>query len=172
MGGSDVMAHDRPARRAVTHAGSRGRLDLDVLAAAASDVCILISGTEGTRDVARRIHGLTRGRPGRFRSIDCGWPETLLEEQLFHGIGPGSTGTVFLEEVGRLSAGLQGRLLAAVDAPAYLRGVRLGRARVIASTSEPLLQRALEGTFNERLFYRLNAIHVVMPPAADDWGYQ
>jgi DNA-binding NtrC family response regulator len=71
---------------------------------------------------------------------------------------------VFLEEVGRLSAELQRRLLETLDAAADPRGPRPPRARVIASTSEALVQRALEGTFNERLLYRLNAIHVVVPP--------
>ena len=42
------------------------------------------------------------------------------------------------------------------------------RARVMACISEPLLQRALEGSFNERLLYRLNAIHLVVPPDAGE----
>lgn len=163
MVGSRLMTQDRHTRRGVTHAGTRARLDLDVLAASAADVCILISGTEGTLEIARRIHGLRRGRPGLFRVVDCGWPPTLLDQQLFHGIRPGSSGTVFLEEVGRLGPELQERLLRALDAPAD------SRARLMASTSESLIQRALEGSFNERLLYRLNAIHVVVPPAADDW---
>lgn len=168
MDGSEHMTQDRQSRRGVTHAGSHARLDLDVLAASSADVCILISGTDGAKGIARRIHGLTRARPGRFRAVDCGWPEALLDQQLFHAIRPGSSGTVFLEEVGRLSAELQNRLLNALDAPADPRSPRPSRARVISSTSEALVQRALEGTFNERLLYRLNAIHVVVPPDMGD----
>ena len=169
MDGSELMPRDRQSRRGVTHAGSRARLDLDVLAAASADVCILISGPGGAKDIAQRIHGLTRARPGRFRAVDCGWPEALLDQQLFHAIRPGSSGTVFLEEVGRLSAELQVRLLDTLDAPGDPLGPRPPRARIISSTSEALLQRALEGTFNERLLYRLNAIHVIVPPDLSDY---
>jgi DNA-binding NtrC family response regulator len=169
MDGSELMSQDKQSRRGVTHAGSHARLDLDVLAASSPDVCILISGTSGAKDIAQRIHGLTRARPGRFRAVDCGWPEALLDQQLFHAIRPGSSGTVFLEEVGRLGAELQNRLLETLEAPVDPRGPRPPRARVISSTSEALVQRALEGTFNERLLYRLNAIHVVVPPEMGDW---
>jgi len=142
-------------------------LDLEVLGAAASDVCILftcatVSGP--AREIARRVHGLGRRRPGSFRIVDCGWPEALLEQQLFYRIRPGSSGTLFLEEVGRLSLALQDRLLEALDLRSDPRGPRPPRARVMASTSEPLVQRAIEGSFNERLLYRLNTIHVIVPP--------
>ena len=142
-------------------------LDLEVLGAAASDVCILFTGASGSgpaREIARRVHGLGRGRRGAFRVVDCGWPEALLEQQLFYRIRPGSSGTLFLEEVGRLSLALQDRLLEALDLRPDPRGPLPPRARVMASTSEPLIQRALEGSFNERLLYRLNAIHVIVPP--------
>jgi DNA-binding NtrC family response regulator len=150
---------------------SLGRgFDLEVIGASASDVCILFTGSAiAARELARRIHAFGRGRPGRFRAANCAWPESLLEEQLFHALRPGSSGTLFLEEVGRLSLEMQGRLLDALDSPVDPRGPRPPRARLMASTSEPLVQRALEGFFNERLLYRLNAIHLVVPPDPDDW---
>jgi DNA-binding NtrC family response regulator len=169
MDGSELMSHERESRRGVAHAGSLARLDLDVIAASSANVCILISGPGSPQGVARRIHGLTRARQGRFLAVDCGWPEALLDQQLFHAIRPGSSGTVFLEEIGRLSPELQDRLLQTLDAPPDPRGPRAPRARVMASTSEALVQRALEGSFNDRLFYRLNAIHVVIPPDLEDW---
>ncbi len=145
---------------------TRGRrpssLDLEVLGAAAADVCILFIGSGSAKEIAHRVHSLGRGRPGRFRAVDCGWPEALLEQQLFYVLRPGSGGTIFLEEVGRLSLELQERLLTALGGPSGSHGRT--RPRVMASTSEPLLQRALEGSFNERLFYRLNAIQVILPP--------
>src|SRR5688572_12039525 len=62
-------------------------------AAAAADMCILLTGTSAdTTLMARRIHGLGRGRPGRFRSVNCGWPQSVLEKQLFHGLRAGSSG--------------------------------------------------------------------------------
>jgi DNA-binding NtrC family response regulator len=139
-------------------------MDLEVLGAAAPDVCILFTGTGSAKDLARRIHGFARGRPGRFRAVNCGWPEPLLDQQLFYALRPGSSGTLFLEEVGRLSPELQDRLLETLESPVDPRGPRPPRARLMASTTEPLIQRALEGTFNERLLYRLNAIQVVVPP--------
>ena len=169
MDGSELMSHERESRRGVAHAGSLARLDLDVIAASSANVCILISGPGSPQGVARRIHGLTRARQGRFLAVDCGWAEALLEQQLFQAIRPGSSGTVFLEEIGRLSPELQDRLLQTLDAPPDPRGPRAPRARVMASTSEALVQRALEGSFNDRLFYRLNAIHVVIPPDREDW---
>lgn len=144
--------------------------DLDLIAASTTDVCILLTGTSRTAtELARRIHGLRRGRAGRFRAVNCGWPESLLDQQLFHALRPGSSGTLFLDEVGRLSAELQDRLLETLDGPVDPRGAPLPRARVMACTSEALVQRALEGSFNERLLYRLNAIHLVVPPDDSEW---
>jgi DNA-binding NtrC family response regulator len=155
------------------HLGVRGQdrdLDLEVIGAAAADVCILLTGaSKASMELARRIHGLARGRPGRFKVVSCVWPESLLEEQLFHALRPGSSGTLFLEEVGRLSPALQERLLETLTGSADPRSPIPPRARLIASTSEPLFQRALEGSFNERLLYRLNAIHLVVPPDDNDW---
>lgn len=119
------------------------------------------------RELARRVHSHGRGRPGRFRTLDCGWPDALLDELLSHALRPGSSGTIFLEEVGRLSLDVQGRLLQSLDALPGTPTQRRTRARVMAFTSESLQQRVLEGTFNERLLYRLNAIHVILRPALD-----
>jgi DNA-binding NtrC family response regulator len=143
-------------------------LDLEVIGLASSDVCILLTGpSNAAMELARRIHGKGRGRPGRFRAVNCGWPESLLDEQLFHALRPGSSGTLFLEEVGRLSPPLQERLLEALEGRDDPRGPAPPRARVMACSSEPLFQRALEGRFNERLLYRLNAIHLIVPPDHD-----
>lgn len=154
-----------------SEAGAKDRdQDLEIIGAAASDVCILLTGpSTPAMELARRIHGLARGRPGRFKVVSCAWPESLLEEQLFHALRPGSSGTLFLEEVGRLSPTLQDRLLEALDGNVDPRGPRAPRARLMACTSEALFQRALEGSFNERLLYRLNAIHLVVPPGHEDW---
>jgi DNA-binding NtrC family response regulator len=141
-------------------------INLVVVGAAATDVCILFIGPGSAKEIAHRVHSVGRGRPGRFRVVDCGWPEAVLEQQLFFVLQRGSGGTIFLEEVGRLSLELQERLLNALGGPAGSYG-RI-RPRVMASTTEPLLQRALEGTYNERLFYRLNAIQVILPPDPGD----
>ena len=160
-------------RAAMEHLGvtSQGRdVDLEIIGGAAPDVCILLTGTSrATRELARRINGLGRGRARRFKVVSCACPESLLEEQLFHALRPGSSGTIFLEEVGRLTPDLQDRLLEALAGTADPQGPIAPRPRLIASTSEPLFQRALERSFNERLLYRLNAIHLVVPPGDCDW---
>ena len=169
MDASELMAeliNDSDKCGPTTHRGRAASLDLEVLGASASDVCILFTGAGSAKEVARRVHALGRGRPGRFRAVDCGWPEALLEQQLFYVLRPGSGGTIFLEEVGRLSPDLQARLLDALGGPWRSQGRT--RPRIMASTSESLLQRALEGTFNERLFYRLNTIQVILPPDLGD----
>ena len=68
-------------------------------------------------------------------------------------------GTLFLHEVGKLSLALQGRLADALES-ASAHG-RRGRWRIMASASQPLLGRVVDGTFDDRLYYRLNAIHHV-----------
>jgi DNA-binding NtrC family response regulator len=163
MGFSNNRPSGNSRGRVTAEDGSAPRLDLEVLGRAAPDVCILFTGTGSARDLARRVHNLGRTARGRFRVVDCRWPEDLLEQQILHALRPGSSGTILLEDVERLSPEFQDRLLDALDDLPDPRGPRSPRARVMASTSEPLLQRALEGRFNERLFYRLSAIHVVIP---------
>ena len=104
-------------------------------------------------EVASRIHRESLGRRGMFLTIDCSL--VLGAEQLelaFETAAP--RGTIFLRDVDRLPAALQAQL--------YRKIVPLG-VRVIASTSIPLLHAAMQGTFDERLFYRLNQIHLVSP---------
>ena len=134
-------------------------LDLEVLGRAAADVCILFTSTSSARGLARQLHDFG-GRQGPFTTLDCTGPTLLLEEQLTDALGLGGNGTVFLEDVDRLPLVLQDRLLDLLDTT---DDGELTRARVMASTSEPLHQRTLEGSFNEQLFYRLNTIHLIVP---------
>jgi DNA-binding NtrC family response regulator len=101
--------------------------------------------------VARRIHFSGVNRRGAFLTVDC--RRTQLPEQLIMAFETASPrGTVFLQEVDRLAPALQ-QLLFFQIAPS---GVR-----VIAGTSTSLVLAATQGTFDERLFYRLNQIHLV-----------
>ena len=151
--------------------------DLDVIAAARTSGCVLFTGPPDAKGMALRIHSLSGWRWGPFVSVDCGASERVLDRQLFDRLRGGNErepgpepwpelmqdGTIFLYEVGKLSMSLQARLADALT-PHVLAG-RRGRVRkrVMASTSEPLLDRVLAGTFDDRLFYRLNAIHFVVP---------
>ena len=106
--------------------------------------------------VARRIHRNSLNRRGAFLTVDCG--RTHLPEQLstmFDTAAP--SGTIFLRDVDRLAPALQEAL--------YSRIVPLG-VRVIAGTSVSLLNAAETGSFDERLFYRLNQIHLVAQSGA------
>ena len=136
--------------------------DLAILATEDVDVCILLTGRTSARSLARQIHGLRGGQPGPFMTVDCGWPEDVLEWRMFDVLRS-TEGTLFLEEVWKLSLAQQERLLDALTDCSPPWGLRRTCARVMASSSKSLLARVEEGTFNDRLFYRLNAIHLVLP---------
>jgi DNA-binding NtrC family response regulator len=119
---------------------------------------VLITGpSEFAEEVATRIHRNGLNKRGAFLTVDCARtqrPDQL--EVIFEAAAP--RGTVFLRDVDRLAPHLQTAL--------YLRMAPLG-VRVIAATSESLLNAAARGTFDERLFYRLNQIHLIAAPAGD-----
>lgn len=125
--------------------------EADLECALTNTAPVLITGpAEVTAALAARIHRNGANSRTAFLTVDCGRlqrPEQL--ETVFDTAGP--RGTVFLREVDRLPAGLQALL--------FFRIVPLG-VRVIASTSVSLLRAAAQGKFDERLFYRLNQIHL------------
>jgi DNA-binding NtrC family response regulator len=157
--------------------------DVDLSHAVQSDACVLFTGDDDTAEaLARRLHALSGWRHGPFVSVDCAQPdaETRLlqlldvdtldqpEEAAFPQLA--QSGTVFLREVGNLAPALQTRLS---DRLATLKmrpdaALRL-RRRVVCSTSTPLESRVHEGTFDARLFYRLNVIHMVIPSNEQRW---
>jgi DNA-binding NtrC family response regulator len=150
---------------------------------------ILISGETGTGKevVARAIHHNSPRRVHRFVALNCSAiPETLLEAELFGHVRGAFTGavgnrqgrfeqahkgTIFLDEVGTMSAGLQMKLLRALQEREF---ERVGDShttkvdvRVIAATNTDLGRMVAEGQFREDLFYRLNVIPVQLPPLRD-----
>jgi DNA-binding NtrC family response regulator len=147
---------------------------------------ILISGETGTGKevVARAIHHNSPRRVQRFVALNCSAiPETLLEAELFGHVRGAFTGavgnrlgrfeqahkgTIFLDEVGTMSAGLQMKLLRALQEREF---ERVGDShttkvdvRVIAATNGDLGRMVADGQFREDLFYRLNVIPVRLPP--------
>jgi transcriptional regulator of acetoin/glycerol metabolism len=101
--------------------------------------------------VAARIHRNSVNRKGAFLTVDCGRTQHAEQlEVIFDTAAP--RGTVFLRDVDRLAPALQSLL--------YFRIAPLG-VRVIAATSVSLLCASGQGTFDERLFYRLNQIHLM-----------
>src|SRR5450631_3384390 len=147
---------------------------------------ILITGETGTGKevVARAIHHNSPRRMNRFVALNCSAiPETLLEAELFGHVRGAFTGavgnrqgrleqahkgTLFLDEVGTMSAGLQMKLLRVLQEREF---ERIGDThttkidvRVIAATNSDLGRLVAEGQFREDLYYRLNVIPVELPP--------
>src|SRR5213596_3506599 len=150
---------------------------------------ILITGETGTgKEVAARaIHHNSPRRMNRFVALNCSAiPETLLEAELFghvRGAFTGASGnrqgrleqahkgTLFLDEVGTMSAALQMKLLRVLQEREF---ERVGDSntikvdvRVIAATNSDLTRMIAAGEFREDLFYRLNVIPVLVPPLRD-----
>ncbi len=156
---------------------------------ATSDATVLITGESGTGKevVARAIHSQSPRRDKHFVAINCGAiPENLIESELFgHVKGaftgatsdrPGSFrmadgGTIFLDEIGELPLHLQVKLLRVLQERVFRPvGSETNVAvnvRIIAATNRDLPQRIADGMFREDLFYRLNVIHLIVPPLRD-----
>ena len=150
-----------------------------------SKTTVLIEGESGTGKelIARAIHEHTDpARP--FISINCSAiVETLLESELFgHEKGAftgasyrklgkfelANSGTLLLDEIGDMSLNMQVKLLRVMQEREFERvgggdKVRTD-VRIIGATNKPLQERVAQGAFREDLYYRLNVIHIVVPP--------
>ena len=160
---------------------------------ARTDANVLILGENGTGKelIARAIHKSSNRQHEVFISVDLGAiSETLFESELF-GYKKGaftdakedragrfeaaSKGSIFLDEIGNLTFGLQSKLLSVLQSR---KVVRLGTnreitidVRVICATNMPLYQMVSEGKFRQDLLYRINTVEIHIPPLrerADD----
>ncbi|MBW1668534.1 MAG: sigma-54-dependent Fis family transcriptional regulator [Deltaproteobacteria bacterium] len=152
-----------------------------------SKASVLITGPSGTGKelIARAIHYEDRARMERpFISVNCGaLTETLLESELFgheKGAFTGAVamkkgrfeladkGTLFLDEVGEMPPSLQVKLLRVLQEMAFERvgGTKTIRVdvRVLSASNRNLKEDVAAGRFREDLYYRLNVIHVEVPP--------
>lgn len=158
-----------------------------------TDATVLVTGESGTGKelVARAVHARSRRAAGPLVTINCAaMPESLLESELFGHVKGAFTdakttkrglfleaqgGTLFLDEIGELPLGMQAKLLRALED----RKVRpLGGvaevpfdARLVAATNRDLETLVAEKAFREDLYYRVNVVHVALPPLrarADD----
>lgn len=146
----------------------------DIVRAARTGACVLFTGSSLAAPIAFQIHRSSGWRWGIFRRVDCGAADPVLERTLFgpmeRDLIPANRdepwtrlrqpGTLFLEEVGRLSAASQDRLRALLVARATGRG--RSYRRLMASSSAPLLPRVADGTFDAALFYQLNTVHFML----------
>ncbi|RLJ20498.1 sigma-54-dependent Fis family transcriptional regulator [bacterium endosymbiont of Escarpia laminata] len=158
---------------------------------ASSNAPVLITGESGTGKevVARALHHHS-GRTGLFLPINCSaLVENLLESELF-GHEKGSftgaiarkegkfeqavDGTLFLDELGEMPASLQAKLLRVLQEGSFERvggtQTQHSNARILAATNRDLKAMIGAGLFREDLFYRLNVVHIHLPPLRERMG--
>lgn len=156
---------------------------------AETDANVLITGENGTGKemLAREIHALSNRYRHEMITVDMGAvTETLFESELFgHKKGAftdayadragkfeaADGGTIFLDEIGNLPYHLQSKLLTVLQSRSV---VRVGtnepipvNVRLVCATNANLDERVLQGKFREDLLYRINTIHLEIPPLRD-----
>ncbi len=184
----DVTDEVEPQKREVI---AESGLMRDVLnfvrrVAASEAGTILLEGENGTgKDlIAKTLHYQSLRQAEPFIAINCAAiPETLLESELF-GYEKGAftdaraqkrgifeladKGTLFLDEIGEIPLMLQAKLLRVLEEQCFrrlggLKDIQLD-LRVVAATNKNLREAVKEGAFRQDLFFRLNVIHITIPP--------
>jgi two-component system response regulator AtoC len=156
---------------------------------APTDATVLLTGRSGTGKelAARMIHNLSSRARNPFIAVNCAAiTETLLESELFgHEKGAftgavarkrgrfelAEAGTIFLDEIGEMSAGMQSKLLRVLE---ERKLVRVGgvdtvdvNVRIISATNRTLKDEIKQGGFREDLYFRLNVFPILMPNLSD-----
>ncbi len=154
------------------------------VAKSTADVLVQAESGTGKEMLARLIHQHSNRSRGPFIAVNCiGFPETLLESELFgyvRGAFTGATatrqgrfemangGTLLLDEIGELPLNLQPKLLRVlqerqVDRLGDTRSIHID-VRVVATTNRNLMDLVKEGKFRSDLYYRLNVVPLRLPP--------
>ncbi len=157
-----------------------------------SDLPVLVQGESGTGKelVARAVHDSSSRKNGPFVAINCSAvPDNLLESELFgyeRGAFTGAAtrklglfevadrGTLFLDELGDVSAAVQAKLLRVLETKEFFRlgATRPTRSdvRVVAATNKDLADLMASGGFREDLYYRINGVTLRLPALRDRPG--
>ena len=153
---------------------------------APTDATVLITGENGTgKDVlAREIHAHSLRSDRQMVAVDAGAiTETLFESELFGHVKGAFTdahtdhvgkfeqadgGTLFLDEIGNIPLHLQAKLLRVIQNRSVIRvggsEARPVNIRLICATNMDLEALVREGRFREDLYYRINTVHIALPP--------
>ena len=156
---------------------------------ARSDEPLLLSGETGTGKelIARAVHSLSRQSKNSFIAVNCSaFSENLLESELFgfeKGAFTGAVnhkkglvelaegGTLFLDEIGDFPLAFQAKILRFIQFGTYfpIGSVTEKRVdvRIIAATNKQLEKEVVEGRFRKDLYYRINPLHIEIPPLRD-----
>jgi transcriptional regulator with GAF, ATPase, and Fis domain len=175
-----------PAEVLVGRSGPMNQVMRLIRKAAPMDSTVLITGETGVgKEVAARaVHRFSRRSEKSFVTVDCGTlVETLFESELFGHVKGAFSGaventlgkieladgcTLFLDEIANITINMQARLLRIVQEREVSRVGSTNKktvdVRFIAATNRDLQQEVMEGRFREDLYYRLNVIHIPVPP--------
>ena len=171
----DIIGNDPALNRALEVA----------VTVAPTDITVLVSGESGVgkENIPRIIHQNSPRKRGKYFAINCGAiPEGTIDSQLFgheKGSFTGANemrrgyfeeadgGTLFLDEIGELPLASQAKLLRVLQSGEFIRvgssKVLKTDVRVIAATNVNLFHAVSKGKFREDLYYRLNAVTIMMP---------
>ncbi len=172
----DIIGNDPALNRALEIAAAVAPTDLTVLIFGESGV--------GKENIPKIIHQYSRRRTGKYFAVNCGAiPEGTIDSELFgheKGSFTGANemrrgyfeeadgGTLFLDEIGELPLASQAKLLRVLQSGEFIRvgssKVLKTDVRVVAATNVNLMHAVSKGKFREDLYYRLNAVPVMMPP--------
>ncbi len=180
------QSHVAAAGRLIGSSGPMLDVFIMIGKVAETDSTVLICGESGTGKelVAEAIHSYSQRKDKPFVVVNCAaLPDSLLETELFgheRGAFTGAIGrkigrfemaeggTIFLDEIGELSPGLQSKLLRVLQERTFERvgGTETirGNFRVLAATNRDLEASVREKVFREDLFYRLNVVRIPIPP--------
>lgn len=178
----DIIGNDAALNRALETA----------VAVAPTDLTVLVTGESGVgkENIPKIIHQNSLRKTNKYFAVNCGAiPEGTIDSELF-GHEKGSFtgaietrkgyfeeadgGTLFLDEIGELPLASQAKLLRVLQSGEFIKvgssKVQKTDVRVVAATNVNLLYAVGKGKFREDLYYRLNAIQILMPSLRDRKG--